>query len=179
MQNKINIVVTGSTLGIGFATVKALAKSDKAYNIFVTSRKQANAEAAIEKLVEQLPDTNSTFNALEIDLGNKESVDAFVANLVEKDIQLDVLMNNAGINGFEEAKKTKEGRDRILTVNYTKTRYPTEKMLGHNRIKENGKIINIGSLTAVSLVSTLSCTQNSSSAFSIGRAGATRISKTC
>ena len=110
------------------------------------SRKQANAEAAIVKLAEEVGDSRSTFNALEIDLGKKASVDAFVSNLVEQDIQLDVLLNNAGINGFAEAKKTKEGRDRILNVNYTHTRYLSEQMLEHNRIKENSKIICVGSL---------------------------------
>ena len=175
IQNKINIVVTGSTSGIGRATVKALAQSDKAYNIFVTSRKQANAEAAIEKLAQEIGDSASTLKALEIDLASQESVDAFVANLVAQDIQLDVLLNNAGVHGMEEAKKTQEGFDRVFNVNFRHTRYLSEQILEQGRIKENGKIIVVAS-SAVSSRSSRTSIRISSRGFRRGRAGATRSS---
>ena len=115
MQNKLNIVVTGSTSGIGRATVKALTQTDKTYNIFVTSRKQANAEAAIEKLAQEIGDSTSTLNALEIDLGSKESIDAFVSNLVAQDIQLDVLLNNAGVQASRRLRKPRKASIAFLT----------------------------------------------------------------
>ena len=147
-KNKLNICITGSTSGIGLATVKALSeRKDKAYNIFVTSRKLDNAQAAMEKLAFEVGDSPSTLNALELDLSKKESVDAFVANLVAHDIQFDVLDNNAGVNNMEEGKKSQEGFYFNWTTNYTNTRYLAEQMIEQGRIKENGKIIFVSSLT--------------------------------
>ena len=146
MQTNLNIIVTGSTSGIGLATVKNLAKrTDKTFNIFVTSRKLANAEAAIVKLAEELPDTNSTFTALELDLGNKESVDAFVEGLVANGTKIDVLVNNAGINNFDKAKESKEGFLLQWNVNYAHTRHLIEQVLEKDLIQKQGKIINISS----------------------------------
>ena len=146
MQGKLNIVVTGSTSGIGLATVQDLAKrTDKAYNIFVTSRKLANAEAAIVKLAGEIPDTKSTFTALELDLGNKEKVDAFVEGLVASGTKIDVLVNNAGINLFGAPKESKEKFLLQWNVNYVHTRHLIEQVLEKDLIVKSGKIINLTS----------------------------------
>ena len=147
MQNdNINIIVTGSTPGIGLATVEILAKrTDKAYNIYITSRKQANAEKAVEKLAAKLEGTNSTFNGLELNLGNKDSIDAFVANLVAQDLKFDIFVNNAAVHNYEKANQTDEDFHFQWDINYTNTRYLTEQLLDNGRVKENGKIINVSS----------------------------------
>ena len=144
MQVNPNIIVTGSTSGIGLATVRNLAKrTDKAYNLFVTSRKLANAEAAIVKLAEEIPDTNSTFTALELDLSRKESVDAFLAGLVASGTKIDILVNNAGICLFDEARESKEKLLLQWNVNYAHTKYLTEQFLEKDLITKSGKIINV------------------------------------
>ena len=79
MQSKLNILVTGSSTGIGYGVVNSLAKKDdQAYNLYVTSRKLASAEAAVAKLIEANPETASTFTALALDLGDRAQIDTFV-----------------------------------------------------------------------------------------------------
>ena len=146
MQSKHNICVTGSTSGIGYSIVENLAKrAGNGYNIFITSRKLQNAQAVIQKLTEAVPDTGSTFTALELDLSNKGQIDAFVASLVEKNIKFDILVNNAGINKFEEANQSKDAFDLQWNVNYVHTRYFIEQVLEKDLIQRSGKLINVSS----------------------------------
>ena len=146
MQAKLNIIVTGSTSGIGLATVKNRAKrNDRAYHIFVTSRKLANAKATIEELSQELPNTTSIFTALELDLGNRWKVDAFVEGLETSGTKIDILVNNAGINLFERPNESKEKFLLQWNVNYAHTRYLTEQVLEKDLITNSGKIINVSS----------------------------------
>ena len=66
-------------------------------------------------------------------------------NLVEQDIKLDVLVNNAAICTFEEGKKSKDLFEKEWTVNYLHTRYLTEQILEKGLLKESGKVINTSS----------------------------------
>ncbi|MDC1105208.1 SDR family oxidoreductase [Prolixibacteraceae bacterium] len=84
-------LVTGSNRGIGFATVKELLK--KNYKVILTSRKEEDGRKAIAKLQKY----GEVFYH-PLDVSNPQSVEN-IRTYVERTFgQLDILINNAGIN---------------------------------------------------------------------------------
>lgn len=84
-------LITGSNRGIGYATAKELLK--KEYKVILTSRSQENGEKAFNKLKE--------FGELyfhQLDVTNRESINQIVEYIENTFGQLDILINNAGIN---------------------------------------------------------------------------------
>lgn len=94
------VLVTGANSGIGFEIVKALLQSNKAYHIFVGSRTEAKAKAAIEVLGKEVPDTTSTLGALQVDLTSDESIEKAFEQVKASPGRLDSLINNAGMNSL-------------------------------------------------------------------------------
>ena len=82
-------IVTGGNRGIGLEFVKQLAEAGK--HVIATARDPEGASElqAIAKASER------RVRVMKLDVANKESVDAFVEQIKELDV--DVLINNAGI----------------------------------------------------------------------------------
>ncbi|HEY0224703.1 MAG TPA: SDR family oxidoreductase [Pseudolabrys sp.] len=90
-------VVSGSTLGIGFAIAKGLAEAGA--SVIINGRSEASVKAAREKLLAAIP--GAKVEGIAADLATAEGVAAFVAKVQETDI----LVNNLGIfepKPFEE-----------------------------------------------------------------------------
>ena len=91
------VLVTGSTLGIGFATAQLLAGEDAA--VFLNGRDQARVDAAVDRLRGAVP--GATVEGVAADVASAAGCAQVVARLPE----LDVLVNNMGIfepKAFEE-----------------------------------------------------------------------------
>jgi NAD(P)-dependent dehydrogenase (short-subunit alcohol dehydrogenase family) len=82
-------LVTGSTSGIGQAIAKGLAASSA--NVVINGRGQAKVDAAVGKLVEQVP--GSKVRGIAADVSTAAGCQALVAAVPE----VDILINNAGI----------------------------------------------------------------------------------
>lgn len=91
-------VVTGGYSGIGLETTRALAAAG--VRVYVPVRDAAKAEAS-------LADVKGDVQTLQMDLGDLESVQNFVAELLEKENSLDLLINNAGIMACPETRMGK------------------------------------------------------------------------
>jgi NAD(P)-dependent dehydrogenase (short-subunit alcohol dehydrogenase family) len=90
-------VVTGSTLGIGFAIAKGLAEAGA--RVVVNGRKEAAVKKARDELLAAVP--GAQVDAVAADLSSAEGVEAFLRAVPETDI----LVNNLGIfepKPFEE-----------------------------------------------------------------------------
>ncbi len=88
------VLITGANKGIGFATAKLLLQ--KGYYVYLGSRNVQNGVAAVEKLkAEGLTNVECT----QIDVTDDYSVKTARENIGEKTDVLDILINNAGING--------------------------------------------------------------------------------
>ena len=113
MENKV-VLVTGSTRGIGKATIIEFAS--KGYNVvinYVSSEKEANE---LKAFVEDKYGIKAL--AIKCDVSNEEQVKQLVSIVIREFGKIDVLVNNAGIvydRSFEEI--TVKEFERTLKVN--------------------------------------------------------------
>jgi NAD(P)-dependent dehydrogenase (short-subunit alcohol dehydrogenase family) len=124
------VLITGASRGIGLATAeKFLAEG---WRVFGTS---TTGNIAIN---------NSHFTAYQLDIANKESIQEFLWELTKGMINIDCLVNNAGIapDGSTEGIDLEKIR-RTFEVNVFGLLDLTDKLLG--RINPGGHIINITS----------------------------------
>ncbi|MCK8495780.1 SDR family oxidoreductase [Spirosoma sp. RP8] len=88
------VLITGANKGIGFETARQLLQNG--YYVYIGSRSLENGQAAVEKLkAEGL----TQVEAVQLEVTNSESVRAAREEIGRKTDVLDVLVNNAGING--------------------------------------------------------------------------------
>ena len=92
-------LITGANKGIGFATAKQLLQNG--YYVFIGSRNLDNGKAALEQLKRE---GFENVEGIQLDVTDTASVEAARQETGSKTAVLDVLINNAGINGgFQQA----------------------------------------------------------------------------
>ncbi|MDR8393320.1 SDR family oxidoreductase [Aliifodinibius sp. S!AR15-10] len=132
----MNIVVTGASRGIGYATVKTLAT--EGHSVVGTAR----SEDLLNTLEQEVPHKINTFVA---DLTDDESVDQLSSHISSTFAKVDVLVNNAGglINKpFEEL--TMDEWQNMIEVNLLSAVRLTKAMLP--QFDAGSHIINISSM---------------------------------
>ncbi|MCD7095354.1 SDR family NAD(P)-dependent oxidoreductase [Klebsiella quasipneumoniae subsp. quasipneumoniae] len=111
-QSGKTFIVTGANTGIGFEIANALAA--RRARVLLACRDEAKAEAAIGQIRRKTPGADLAF--LPLDLADLASVRNAV-KLAEKEPRIDVLINNAGVQG-SELKRTKQGFEQTFGVNH-------------------------------------------------------------
>ena len=132
-KEKAVALVTGASSGIGEATALGLAEAG--YQVFGTSRRGASA-------------SRSSFDMLRLDVTNDESVKTVVAEVIQREGRLDLLVNNAGFNvsvGGAEESSIQQAQD-IFDTNFFGMVRMTLAVVPHMRQQGSGRIINIGSV---------------------------------
>jgi NAD(P)-dependent dehydrogenase (short-subunit alcohol dehydrogenase family) len=92
-----NVLVTGSTSGLGLETVRVLAQ--RGARVFATGRTKEKAAAARERVP-------GVIVPVECELSNPSSVRGCVAFLRAEGVKLDVIIANAGIMALPELKQS-------------------------------------------------------------------------
>lgn len=126
-------LVTGASSGIGEATAEQLVKAG--YKVYGTSRKAA-------------PAGQRSFEMLSLDVTSDESVEAAVKEVMQREGQIDLLVNNAGF-GVAPAAAEESSLDQaqaIFDTNFFGIIRMTRAVLPHMRQQGSGRIINIGSV---------------------------------
>ncbi|TFY74669.1 hypothetical protein EWM64_g9343 [Hericium alpestre] len=100
------VLVTGGSAGIGKETVAALLAHNA--TVYLAARSPAKAHAAIRELKER---TGREAVFLELDLANLASVKRAAEEFLEKEKELHVLFNNAGVMFPPHNQLTKDGFD--------------------------------------------------------------------
>jgi len=123
-------IVTGSSRGIGLATVELLTKQPS-FKVISSSTSGNN------------PLDHSNFKCLELDLSSSDSIDKFVENL--GDIKLGFLINNAGVllEKWDASEINMEQLKKTFNINVFGTIELTEKLLP--LFTPNAHVINITS----------------------------------
>lgn len=136
------VIVTGGSRGIGAAIVKKLAKEN--YNVILNYN---NSEEEAKNIKKELEEQNIKIEIYKADVSNREEVKRMVQFTLEKYKNIDVLINNAGIDQIKPFMDiTDEDWNKIMQVNLNSVFYCCQEVL-HNMIhNKNGCIINISSI---------------------------------
>lgn len=104
-------VVTGGSRGIGAMIARGLL--DAGAKVYLSSRKQADLDAAAEQL-----SVHGPVQAIPADLGTADGVQALGAALAEREDAIHALFNNAGATwGAPFGEFPESGVDKVLDVN--------------------------------------------------------------
>lgn len=144
MNNKITLI-TGGSRGLGRNAALALARQGS--DILLTYRSQ-EAEAA--EVVAEIEKLGGKAAALQLDVGNSTSFEAFaskVRQLLQQKWQrqnFDFLVNNAGVGVHAPLTETSEAQfDQLMHVHLKGPLFLTQKLLP--LIADGGRILNVSS----------------------------------
>jgi len=137
LSNK-TVLITGANNGLGYETSRYFAQHGA--RVLMTSRSLERGTKAMSQLMSEFP--NAHLQLFSLDLGDSKSIDALATDLHMQHLNIDILINNAGIMAVPYAL-TKDGFESQIGVNH----------LGHFRltgllldlIKDDGRIVNISS----------------------------------
>ncbi|MBA3974465.1 MAG: oxidoreductase [Candidatus Solibacter sp.] len=136
-----NILITGCSSGIGLATALSLAKAG--HRVYATMRNpEKSAELAIRAASDGLQLT-----VHKLDVNSCQSVEQCFESISQQGAQIDVLINNAGIerHGSTEELCLDDFRS-IMETNYFGAIRCIQKVLPAMRQRRNGCIINVTSV---------------------------------
>ncbi len=143
MSEKKKIVwITGASAGIGRSLSKVFL--EKGVNVAATSR---NVEL-LNRLADEYKNLDGEFLPIQLDVKNSKDV-LKLAEKLNKDFDIDCLINNAGITTFASAVETTiEQVDDIISTNLLGSIYAAKASLPYMKEAGKGTIINVVSVAA-------------------------------
>ncbi|CAA0081533.1 3alpha-hydroxy bile acid-CoA-ester 3-dehydrogenase 1/3 [Halioglobus japonicus] len=139
-QTGKTIFITGANAGLGFEAAKVLA--GKGARVLIGCRSQSRASQAVADIRAAHPDADIDIIAL--DLASLDSIKSAAA-AVEKEAQLDVLINNAGIM-VPPYELTTDGFESQFGVNHLGPFALTGLLLGKLRSTPNARVVSTASI---------------------------------
>ena len=122
-KNK-NVVITGGSTGIGFATAKAFI--EKEAKVLITSRSAENLQKASDKI------SNVNLKTVVSDTSNLKGIAQLEKAIAESGNKIDVLFLNAGIAVFSTIEEvTEEDFDSQFNTNVKGYFFTLQKLLPH------------------------------------------------
>lgn len=128
------IVITGASQGIGLEIAEKF--SSQGHSVWALTRTP--------------PNKPSNIHFLQVDLTKTESIDQAISHIIEKEKNIDVLVNNAGYGQIASIENTSinEMKD-LFEINFFSAVYLTQKVLPNMRESNSGHIINISSTSGI------------------------------
>jgi NAD(P)-dependent dehydrogenase (short-subunit alcohol dehydrogenase family) len=135
-----NVLITGSSTGIGLATAIHLARAN--YHIFAGVRSPKTAEQLQAAIDYGLP-----IQMVQLDVTDDASVTNAVEEVSRTGSRIDVLVNNAGIGGGGPLELVPiEAAKQLFETNYFGAIRMIRTVLPQMRERQNGAIVNITSI---------------------------------
>jgi NADP-dependent 3-hydroxy acid dehydrogenase YdfG len=134
--------VTGGGSGIGMAGAEALAADG--WTVTISGRRRDVLEEAAKSIGGKTPEK---VEVLPVDVTRADDVRAAAQSILAKHGQIDLLVNNAGLNVPKRSWNDLEigGWDQIVEVNLNGVLYAIHAVLPAMRKRKSGSIINIAS----------------------------------
>lgn len=134
-------LLTGTSSGIGLETALILAKNG--YVVYASMRnldkKHDILEAAAEAHVE--------IKVVQLDVTDQDSVDQTVAQIIENEGRIDILINNAGAGLAKTTENVTEAEMQwVMDVNYFGVVRCTKAVIPYMRKQKSGHIVNLSSI---------------------------------
>jgi NAD(P)-dependent dehydrogenase (short-subunit alcohol dehydrogenase family) len=137
-------IVTGSSRGLGQYFARALAAAGA--DLVITSR----TLASLATFRDEVEGMGRRVLPLELDVRDHGSIQRMVASTIDHYGRIDILVNNAGLNIRKPAiEVTWDDWNTILDTNLRGTFFVATEVAKRMIPREYGRIINIGSVTAV------------------------------
>ena len=139
LENQV-VFITGATSGFGEATARLLFANGA--KLIIAGRRQER----LEKLKDELG--ANKIHTIKLDVTNNDQIIKAVNNLPDEFSNINALINNAGLAlGLEPAHQCNlENWDRMIDTNIKGLTYCTRAILPNMVKRDNGYIINIGSI---------------------------------
>jgi NAD(P)-dependent dehydrogenase (short-subunit alcohol dehydrogenase family) len=138
-------LITGASYGVGAATALAFARDG--FHVVVTATRVRNLDATLAAVRE----AGQKAIGIELDLRSQLSIEKTAAAAIEALGQIDVLVNNAGVNLRSKAVETaRDDFEDVLSTNVTGTFFLTQQ-IGRYLVARRapGRIITIASAHAL------------------------------
>ena len=140
----LTIFITGGSSGIGFqAVLKLIALG---HNIILPCKNIFRANEVLTLLFNQLPfkllNKGNIYTPI-MDLSDLKSIDIFCSQFEKRDLEIDVLILNAGLQytGSKTPRRSKQGIELTFAVNHLAHFYLTQKIFPYVKKSNNSKII--------------------------------------
>jgi NADP-dependent 3-hydroxy acid dehydrogenase YdfG len=134
--------VTGGGSGIGLAGAEALAADG--WTVAISGRRADVLADAAKRIGDK---TSRMVGVFPVDVAQADDVQAVARSILAKYGQIDLLVNNAGLNVARRSWKELEiaGWDQIVEVNLSGVLYAIHAVLPAMRERKSGSIINVAS----------------------------------
>ena len=143
------ILITGATAGLGKMTAERFAQAGA--KVLLHGRNQEKGQKVLEEI--QTSTGNQKLEYFNADLSSLQSTVQLAEDLISSGVQIDILINNAGLGGGPETKgdrqSSSDGFELIWAVNYLAPVLLTRKLLPI--INEDARIINVASVAQTEL----------------------------
>jgi NAD(P)-dependent dehydrogenase (short-subunit alcohol dehydrogenase family) len=139
MQGK-TVLITGADGAIGIETTKAIAKEGAAIVMACINKDAADPVSTVIKQ----ESSNQKIEVMQLDLGFLSSIRDFARQFSQKYMQLDVLVNNAGVY-CHKRQETQDGFEKHIGINYLGHFLLTNLLLPVLKNAPEAGIINVSS----------------------------------
>lgn len=146
LENKVALI-TGSTRGIGNDVAKLFL--NEGAKVVICGSKKENAIKAVEEIKNEMNISDERLLPIGVDITSLDSINAMVAETIEKFGQIDILVNNAGITSNTSIlDTTDEDVQKMMDINFFGV-YKTIREVVKHMQKTGGSIITTSSMVGI------------------------------
>ena len=140
--NNCNALITGASSGIGHEFARQLA--NRARSIVLVARRSERLADLRDELLNRNPNLN--VHVCVVDLADKAQIEFLIDSLAHDKIDVDLLINNAGVGDSGPFAKSDTARnEQMLLVNVVALTSLTRRLLPQMIAKRRGGILNVSS----------------------------------
>nr|XP_053631917.1 retinol dehydrogenase 11-like isoform X1 [Cherax quadricarinatus] len=135
-------IVTGASAGIGKVTARDLAQ--RGARVILACRNVEKAATVAEDIKKTTG--NKDVVVRQVDTSDLTSVRKFAKDILNTETALHILVNNAGLNGFDTKKLTADGLELTMATNHFGPFLLTNMLLGLLKASGPSRVVNVSSV---------------------------------